>query len=323
VATEAPPLPRPLARRVRARALLAPLLAAWLAVGVAGAREYVGHYFDYRGFPPPVTPSGVPAGQVRQVWFFSRALGRRASYLVYTPPGYAAAAARGARFPAVYLLHPPPGVASVFFSAGAAAVDADVLLHRHRIRPMLLVVPNGQTSAYANDTEWANARAGRYEDFVLDVVHAVDRRFATAPARRERVLAGLSEGGYGAVNVTLHHLRDFGGVQSWSGYYRNSVAYSHVLAGLSPGALAYDNPAELVPAIAGRIRALGLHAFLYTGRQDHEPGHPELYPFAAELRRAGAQTGVAVYEGGHDWQLWRREMPHMLELASTWFGGRP
>ena len=319
MATEAPPLPR----RLGARALLAPLIAVWLAAGLLGVREYVGNYLHYRGFPPPVTPSGVPAGSVRQLSFFSPALGRRASYRAYTPPGYAAAAARGRRFPVLFLLHPPPGVASVFFSAGAAAVDADVLLHAGRIRPMLLIVPNGQTSAYGNDTEWANARAGRYEDFVIDVMHAVDGRFATLANRRDRVLAGLSEGGYGAVNVTLHHLHAFGGVQSWSGYFTNSAAYSHVLAGMSPAAIASNSPQALVPRIAPRIRALGLHAFLYTGASDHEPGHPELRPFAAELRRAGARTGMAVYPGGHDWQLWRRQMPHMLELASAWFGGRP
>jgi enterochelin esterase-like enzyme len=304
------------------RALLIPLIAAWLAAGLLGASEYVGNYFDYRGFPPPVTPAGVPVGSVRQFSFFSPALGRRASYLAYTPPGYAAQAARGRRFPVLYLLHPPPGVASVFFSAGAAAVDANVLIHARRIRPLLLVVPNGQTSAYGNDTEWANARAGRYEDFVIDVMHAVDRRFATVARRSGRVLAGLSEGGYGAVNVTLHHLHAFGGMQSWSGYFLNSAAYSHVLAGMSRAAIASNSPAELVPRIAPRIRALGLHAFLYTGASDHEPGHAELGPFVAELRRAGARTGMGVYPGGHDWQLWRRQMPHMLEVASAWFGAR-
>jgi enterochelin esterase-like enzyme len=316
VATDAPPLYRVAARR-RLRVWPA-IAAAWLAVGLVGVQQYVHHYWVYRGFPPPVTPAGVPAGRVFKRSFFSPALGRRAEYLVYEPPGYGSG---GRRYPALYLLHPPPGLASVFFSAGAAAVDADVLLHRGRIGPMLMVVPNGATRAYANDTEWANARAGRYEDFVVDVVHDVDRSFATIPRRRDRVLAGLSEGGYGAVNLTLHHLGLFGGMQSWSGYFLNSAAYSPVLAGLPPRALAWNSPLQWAPRVAGRIRRLGLRAYLYDGAQDHEPGHAELLPFAAELRRAGARTGAAFYAGGHDWRLWRTQMSHMLQLASDWFAG--
>src|SRR5437762_611503 len=83
------------------------------------------------------------------------------------------AAAAGRRFPAMYLLHAPPGRADGFIQAGALAVDADVMTARHEIRPMIFVLPNGKSGTFGNDTEWANARAGPYESFVLDVVHNV------------------------------------------------------------------------------------------------------------------------------------------------------
>jgi enterochelin esterase-like enzyme len=41
------------------------------------------------------------------------------------------------------------------------------------------------------------------------------------------------------------------------------------------------------------------------------------------LARAGAQVRSAVYPGGHSWALWRGQMPHMLELASSWFRSTP
>jgi enterochelin esterase-like enzyme len=294
----------------------------WLALGLLGVRQYVHEYALYRGFAPPVTPRGVPAGRVVTTSFYSPALRTRRKFLIYLPAGYQRAASR--RFPVLYLLHAPPGRPAGFFSAGALAVDADVLAYQHRIRPMLIVVPNGKSGTYGNDTEWANARAGRYEDFVLDVVRATDRRYLTLADRRHRVLGGLSAGGYGAVNIVLHHLHEFGGVQSWSGYFLNSPRYSSVLAGESASMLAYNSPAELVPRLAPQIRRLGLHAFLYSGLSDHEPGRRQLPGFAAALRRAGADAGAALYAGGHDWGLWRRQGPHMLELANRWFAsGEP
>jgi enterochelin esterase-like enzyme len=323
MSAEASPLTRLGARRrVSLRRLAALAAGLWLVIGLLGVQQYVQQYSLYRGFPAPVTPKGVPAGRIVTSSFYSPALRARRSFYVYLPAGYAAAAARGRRFPVLYLLHAPPGRPIGFFSAGALAVDADVLVHRHRIRPLLIVVPNGKSGSYGNDTEWANARAGRYEDYVLDVVRAVDRRYATLADRRHRVIGGLSAGGYGAVNIALHHLREFGGVQSWSGYFANSARYSPVLAGESAAAIAYNNPTQLVPKLAPEIRRLGLHAFLYSGLGDHEPGRGQLPGFAALLRRAGARTGSALYPGGHDWGIWRRQGRHMLELAGDWFASR-
>jgi enterochelin esterase-like enzyme len=321
MAVPAPSVPLPRARRrVSPLALTA---AVWVLLGLAGAWRYVDAYWTYRGFAPPVTPRGVAAGRVVQDSFVSRALHGRQSYLAYLPPHYARAARRGRRFPVLYLLHPPPGHSSIFFTAGALAVDANVLIHRHRIRPLIAVVPSGRTSAYGNDTEWANARAGRYEDFVLEVVRTVDGRFATLADRRHRVIGGVSEGGYGAVNLALHHLDTFGGVQSWSGYFLNSARYSPVLAGETPAQLADNSPLALAPRLAPALRRRGLHAFLYTGGSDPEAGHRQLRPFTAAFARAGAHVGSAVYPGGHDWALWRGQMPHMLELANAWFGTGP
>jgi enterochelin esterase-like enzyme len=321
VSAETPPLvrvgPR---RRVSLRRLAAIAAGLWLAVGLLGVQQYVRQYSLYRGFPAPVTPKGVPAGRVVKSFFYSPALHARRAFYAYLPPGYAHASSRGRHFPVLYLLHAPPGRPSGFFSAGALGVYADVLVHEHRIRPLLIVVPDGKSGTYGNDTEWANARAGRYEDFVLDVVHTVDRRYATLPDRRHRVIGGLSAGGYGAVNIALHHRRDFIGMQSWSGYFVNSAHYSQVFAGASPATIAYNSPAQLVPRIARELRRLRLHAFLYSGLRDHEPGRRQLAGFAAELRRAGVSTGIALYPGGHDWGIWRRQGRHMLELANAWFG---
>ncbi len=120
-------------------------------------------------------------------------------------------------------------------------VRLDNLLSLHRIRPMIMVFPDGRIggSTYS-DSEWANTPSGDYLSYVVNVVHDVDQRFATIPQRVERVIGGFSAGAYGATNVALHNLSLFGSLQSWSGYYVETR--TGVFAHASRGALADNSP---------------------------------------------------------------------------------
>jgi enterochelin esterase-like enzyme len=303
-------------RRIAATALA----AAWLVAGLAGAYTYVHRYAVYRGFPPPQTPAGIARGTTRYVRFRSRAIGGTHRYVIYLPPDYAAEAAAGRRFPVLYLLHGYPGEPRVFIDAGALAVDADVLIAHHRIPPMILVMPAGKHSLFGGDTEWANAGAGRWMSYVMEVVHDVDHHFATQANRQHRGLAGLSEGGYAAINISLRHLTEFSVAESWSGYFSQTA--SGVFAHATSAQVAANSPTAYVPLLTQRIRRLGFRAWLYQGVTDTSP--PSLMiGFAHELHSAGADVRYGFFPGGHDWALWRRQLPHMLIAAGRWFSQRP
>jgi S-formylglutathione hydrolase FrmB len=292
-------------------------IAAWLLVGLLGATSYVWHYDIYRGFPQPKDAPGVRAGRVLHVDFYSPSLHQRRYYLIYLPPGYSKAAARGERFPVLYLLHAPPGHPENYFQAGALSVREDGLIHARRVRPFLIALPNGRSGTYGNDTEWANARAGAYESFVLDTVHAVDKRWATKPTRAYRAIAGLSEGAYGATNIALHNPGMFGTFESWSGYFEQMPTLP--FTGASAAELRANSPSEYLPQIAPTLRRLGMHAYLYQGNSDPYPV-AKLAAFARELHAAGVDVHVSLYPGKHNWKLWRSQLPHMLEFTSHSFG---
>jgi enterochelin esterase-like enzyme len=300
----------------RTRWLAVPLAALFLGSGAYGAWSYVHDYEVYRGFAPATDPHGVPRGTVRNVVFFSHALRQRRNYTVYTPPGYAAAAARGARFPVLYLLHAPPGRPENYFDVGGLSVRMDVLIKRRRIHPFLIVAPYGRTNAYGSDAEWANARAGRFESFVLDTVRSVDARFSTIRSRSERMIAGLSEGGYGAANIALRNLGTFGSFESWSGYYVQTP--TGVFAGLPPSLLEANSPAFYINRRVPAIRRLGLRAFVYQGDRD-DVSASAMWRFVSDLRAAGADVRAAVYPGKHNWALWRAHLGGMLVFAGRTF----
>jgi enterochelin esterase-like enzyme len=301
------------------RWLLALALSGWFAAGLSGCYRYVHNYAVRRGFPKLETPAGVARGTVETVRFYSPAIGRTNRYMVYLPPGYAAAAADGRRFGVMYLLHGSPGAMSAFTNIDAVDVRMNTLIARRAVRPMILVMPAGE-QGLGGDTEWANTASGRWMDFVMNVVHDVDRRFATLADRRHRAIAGASEGAYGALNIGLRDLRAFSVIESWSGYYTQDAVgpFSHA----SRAELAANSPAAYVPSLAPAIRRLGLRAWLLEGQEDwRSPGL--MTRFAAELHAAGADVRYGFFPGGHDWRLWRAQTPRLLIAAGRWFGQRP
>jgi enterochelin esterase-like enzyme len=288
------------------------LSAAVLVVGFYGAWSYVHNYLVYRGFRPPRDPAGLPTGTLEQVGFYSRPLGRRDAYLVYLPHGYSQAARRGVRFPVLYLLHGTASHAMHYIDVGKVGVDVDELLAAHRIRPFLVVMPQAEDGTFVHDTEWANTPHGRYEDAALAVVRNVDSRWSTIRDRAARAIAGLSMGGYGAVNIALHHLGLFGTVESWSGYFTQTRTgpFSHS----GQRTLRANSPAFYARALAPRLRRLGLHVLLYSGTHDHVSQQQD--PFATELRGLGVRVRSLHFRGAHNWRLWRGKMPLALRYAS-------
>jgi enterochelin esterase-like enzyme len=243
---------------------------------------------------------------------YSPALHARRKAFVYLPPGYFNGARRGHRYPVLYLLQASVGQAGNYLQVGDLNVRMDMLIQAHRVRPFIVVMPGG----HGPDHEWANADAGNFESYVLDVVHAIDSRYSTLANRRGRGIAGLSEGGYGAANIALRNLGRFSVFESWSGYYAQTPAFP--FSGLSAATIAANSPRVYVPSLRAKLRRLPVHAFLYVG--NHEGLPPSLtIAFAHELRAAGAQVNWAVYGGGHNWGLWRAHFSHMLVFAGRSF----
>ncbi|MDQ2897908.1 MAG: alpha/beta hydrolase-fold protein, partial [Actinomycetota bacterium] len=300
--------------RSRGRRRIAVTVAAVLGLGLgisglAGAYSYWQSYYVHRGFSPVALVHGARRGMLRRIAFYSPALKRMTDYLAYLPPGYGS----GHRYPVDYLLHGSPGQPSVYLAIVSIGIRMDNLIREHRMAPMILVFPNGEIhGSLFSDSEWANTPAGAFENGVIDVVHDVDHRLLTLPGRAQRVIAGFSAGGYGAVNIALHHLDVFGNLQSWSGYFLQHR--TGVFAHASPGVLADNSPLRDVGNLTARLAVDPLRAFLFTGRDDNLS--LQTIPMARALAAQGAQVSYALYRGGHDWQLWRAHVNQMLILAS-------
>jgi len=244
--------------------------------------------------------------------FYSPAVGAQKYYLIYLPPDYRRQAARGRRFPVLYLLHGGPSDPATYVAAAAVPETFDRLLAHRRARPMLIVMPYGRIHDGPPDPEWSNTALGRYEDLVLDAVRAVDARWPTVRRRGARMLAGFSTGGYGAANIVLHHPASFGSFESWSGFFveDRAQAFRHE----SERSVLRNSPALYVSSLRAELRRYPIRAFAYQGRDDHERTH--LAAFTARFRAAGGRIIEALYPGKHSFRLWRWRMRSMLTFAS-------
>ena len=209
-------------------------------------------------------------GTLTTVHFHSAALRKRADYLVYLPAGYSAADP----LPVFYMLHGMPGKPVAFTVNANAEVKLEQLIHQGRIKPMILVFPDGRIDGRsASDSEWANTPSGNFEDYVTDVVRDVDQRFATLPDRQDRAIAGLSAGAYGAINVGLHQNAMFGLIQVWSGYFLET--HNGVFADADRAVMAYNSPLDYVRTMRRTLAALSaadLH--LRRARRRGDVGDP-------------------------------------------------
>jgi enterochelin esterase-like enzyme len=307
---------RSLSGRFRARVVLlgtAVLVAVFVAVGFVGVKRYGMNYWLYRGFAPPKDPVYVvDQGTPLAIHVTSPALGGKTQPVdVYLPPGYDTHPLE--HYPVIYFLHGFPGVPNAFLLTVRVGVVEDELYAQGLAQPAILVMPFGSTSQFV-DKEWANGvhRGEGWSTFVSrDLVHAIDATYRTIPSRDGRAIVGLSEGGYGAINIALHNPREFAVVESWSGYER--APSDHSIFGRRLQNVAANTPLDFLPSVAPALRRAHTYFWFYTGRDD--PLRKQNIGFAAELTRLHIPHEYFEVPGGHNWALWRREAERSMRAA--------
>lgn len=290
------------------------LLISALLLGIFGLHGWVGH--DHHANHTLVNnrvsrPSYVKvSGKYTNHAFYSGAMGKRMAYKVYLPPGYNTPANHRQHYPVVYLLHGVPGAQNDWLSVGSANVWMDNLLARKKVRPMILVMPQGSVSRFASSTEYVNGPLGRWATYITrDLVRKIDSSYRTVRSKHGRAIAGLSEGAYAAMNLGLKHGNEYGVIGSFSGYFTepsNQPAFGNNKK------LAADNsPATYIPELKRPLPKI----YFYVGAGDRQYAAANR-KFALGLKSNGISATFHVYPGRHSWKLWRDHLPGFLIFAS-------
>ena len=223
--------------------------------------------------------------------------------LVYLPPGFT----RAERYPVVYLLHGMPGSPSEYPDGTGLVSFADEAIASGTMRPFIAVMPAAGPRRQYNG-EWAGAWE---RGLVEQTVPWVDANLPTIAGRRGRVIAGLSAGGFGAVDIAVRHPDLFGAAESWSGYFdplRDGPFKQATVA-----MLAGHDPTLLVRSERALLRRDGLRFFVSSG-----PSHSHWFKesatvgFARELQSLGLPVKLQLFP------TLRGEWRDQLAAGLTW-----
>ncbi len=288
------------------------LLAVWLCLINAG--DLLTYGPSSAIFRPriPATMVAQPHGTVQQGTYRSAALRQRQqTYWVYLPPAYFALPAQ--RYPVLYLLHGSPGKPSDWFRAAHVDAAADDLLARQQMRATILVGAEGNGPRY-RFSEWANSADGRQrmEDAIaFDLVAVIDQRYRTRATAANRAIGGLSMGGYGAVNIALHHPDVFGTALSLGGYFTAEGA----VFGTTASFRHYNSPQQFIQTAAG-ARALRQVRFIIGVGLADGTYYQQGLRFVQSLKEQGATVTLLVATGGHAWRVWAQQMAQAFPLIA-------
>lgn len=241
------------------------------------------------------------------------------------PPSYDADKTR--KFPILYFFHGLGDNEQMFIHGGAFNLAQD-LWERGQIGEFMIATPNADASFYINSRDGKV----RYQDFLVqEFLPGIETRYRVAPGRKNRGVAGVSMGGYGALHLAFRHPQLFSAVSAHSPAIidklpaftaptAGSSVRSRVLGGVfgsPPDAVFWDRNSPLT--IARTTNLSGLKIYFDCGDEDDfgfESG-------AAALDKILDSRKIAheahIYPGRHDWQYFAEHLPASLEFHSGVF----
>lgn len=241
----------------------------------------------------------IPHGTVARRWYDSPGLGMDRRITIYTPPGYEKSSEK---YPVLYLLHGAGGDEEAWIALGRTAQIMDNLIAEGKVKPMIVVMPNGnviQDGAPGEGSEGFYKPAfmipktmdGTYEGAFSDIIKFVESNYQVKADKANRAIAGLSMGGYHSLHISRFYPNTF----DYVGLFSAAIMARED----ATGKVYSDFDASLKAQMDNGYKlywiAIGKTDFLYTANKDYR----------TKLDSMGMKYTYVESEGGHIWRNWR------------------
>ena len=233
----------------------------------------------------------------------------RSQAWVWLPPQYFNEPTRN--LPVVYLFHGSPGVQKDWFHGGRA----DRIGRRLAAEglPVIEVAP-AMSRGWLDDSECVDGIHERVEThLVRDVIPTVDAALRTIANRQGRIFAGMSAGGYCALNLGLRHRDLTATILDLSGLTEptHSGGLGQLFGSSAANLSRQNNPALYTRTLSAEP---SMQLWLDAGRSDHQV-LGQLSRLAIQLRAAHQSVQLRTRPGGHTYGVWRPALADSLRWA--------
>ncbi len=243
----------------------------------------------------------VPHGTLHRHFYHSTVAGDDRDFIVYTPPGYDAAART--RYPVLYLLHGYSDDATAWSAVGRANVILDNLIARGQANPMIVVMPLGYGTMDVVKGGWSRVRdpglwqrnVDKFTEALLnEVMPQVEKSYHILKDRQSHAIAGLSMGGTESLVTGLNHLDRF----AWVGAF-------------SSGGLNTNYVAQF-PALDSKANDKLHLLWIACGKDDHLLESNQ--QFCGWLKSKDIRYTWTESAGTHSFLVWRRDLGEFAPL---------
>jgi enterochelin esterase-like enzyme len=228
---------------------------------------------------------------------------------VWLPPQYFQPARP--RLPVVYLFHGSPGMPKDWFHGGAAGRIGRLLAAEQL--PVIMVAPQ-LSKSWLDDPECVDGLHEKIESHLLrDVIPTVDRMLRTEPSRTDRIFAGMSAGGYCALNLGLRHRELVATVLDLSGFTvpTHAGGLTTLFGRNDAAAAAQNSPADYARSLDNNPP---MRIWLDCGTADREVLR-QLSTISVTLRQDGMTVQLHTRPGSHTYSVWRPALHDSLTWA--------
>ena len=258
----------------------------------------------------------------------STVLGKDVNYTVYLPSDYGSSERT---YPVVYLLHGFTDDNTGWLQFGEVNRYADKAIAEGTIPPMIIIMPNGDSSFYINSYDGKE----NYEDFfVNEFMPAVEKSFRIKAEKKYRGIAGLSMGGYGTLIYSLKHPDLFAAAAPFSAAVWDDDAittmpeqnYNVVIGKLfgrdlkGKGRLTktwYDNSILKIVADKNADELKKVRYWIDCGDDDFLTKGNCLLHIALTEKKVPHE--YRVRDGAHNWSYWRTGITDALQFIGDSF----
>ena len=246
---------------------------------------------------------GVPAGQVRSIYYYSNEQKTWRHAMVYTPAEYDLKANIKKRYPVLYLQHGMGEDETGWSKQGHMQHIMDNAIAAGRAVPMIVVMESGDIKAPFGPGQSRDQYGNSFYPVLLnDLIPFIDSNFRTKTDRENRAMAGLSWGGHQTFDIVLTNLDKFSYMGTFSGAIFGldlKTAYNGV----------FTNPEAFNKQI---------HYFLMCSGTEGMDKMFGTKKMVEDLNEMGINAHYSESTGtAHEWLTWRRGLnefiPHLFK----------